>query len=74
MSLHKSLKSKSALKRQRNVLKREERIDRLKKDERWSEEDSVFGLPKVKTVQIKKKGKDKKKKKKEEEETKEQKA
>lgn len=48
MSLHKSLKRKDHLTRRRNVLTRAERLERLKKDERWDEEkDSVFGLAKV---------------------------
>ena len=48
MSLDKSLKSKSKLFRRRNVLKRDERIVRLLQEERWSEGQSAFGLPKVK--------------------------
>lgn len=47
MSLHKSLKIKGQLKRQRNVLSRLERIQILKEEGVWSEDDSVFGLPKV---------------------------
>jgi small basic protein (TIGR04137 family) len=51
MSLHKSLKSRSALERRRNVLTRSERIERLAKEDRWDpEKDSVFGLPKVKIM------------------------
>ena len=65
MSVHKSLVSKSQLSRQRNVLTREERIARLAKEKRWEEGDSVFGLPKVAVVKLKKRGKDKKKKKEE---------
>jgi small basic protein (TIGR04137 family) len=38
---------KSALKRHRNVLSREERIKVLKTEERWQEGDKVIGLPKV---------------------------
>jgi len=52
MSLHKSLKQKNALTRRRNVLTRHERVERLKEDERWDDEASVFGLPKVKSKQI----------------------
>jgi len=49
VSLHKSLKQKNLLARQRNVLTRAERVERLKEDERWEEgQDSVFGLLKVK--------------------------
>lgn len=47
MSIDPSLKLKNALVRHRNVLTRAERIDVLKDEERWSEGDSVLGLPKV---------------------------
>lgn len=48
MSLDRSLKSRDALTRHRNVLKRVERLEKLADEELWSEDkDSVFGLPKV---------------------------
>lgn len=47
MSIDRSLKIKSALRRHRNVLTRAERIEQLKGEERWSEDDSLLGLPKV---------------------------
>ncbi|MHC4571677.1 MAG: small basic protein [Planctomycetota bacterium] len=47
MSIDRSLKIRGALKRHRNVLTRVERIEKLKEEERWSEDDSLFGLPKV---------------------------
>lgn len=47
MSIDRSLKIKGALTRHRNVLTRAERIEQLKEEEKWSEEDSVLGLPKV---------------------------
>lgn len=47
MSIDRSLKIRGALKRHRNVLTRAERIEKLKDEERWSEEDSLLGLPKV---------------------------
>jgi small basic protein (TIGR04137 family) len=47
MSLDRSLKSANALIRHRNVLKRDERLTRLKEAEKWTEQKSVFGLPKV---------------------------
>ena len=50
MSLHKSLKNRGKHVRSRNVLTRDERIARLQKEERWSEEKSVFGLPKVRVT------------------------
>ena len=48
MSIDRSLKVKGALDRHRNVLSRDERIEKLKEEERWNEdEDSVMGLAKV---------------------------
>jgi len=47
MSIDRSLKIKDALSRHRNVLSRAERIEKLKDEERWSEGDSLLGLPKV---------------------------
>ena len=47
MSVDRSLKIKGALSRHRNVLTRAERIEQLKYEDRWSEGDSLLGLPKV---------------------------
>jgi len=47
MSIDPSLKVRNALARHRNVLSRAERIAVLKDEERWSEGDSLLGLPKV---------------------------
>lgn len=47
MSMDRSLKIKGALTRHRNVLTRAERIKQLQEEEKWSEEDSLLGLPKV---------------------------
>ena len=47
MSIDRSFKVKGALSRHRNVLKRAERIEILSEEERWSEGDSLLGLPKV---------------------------
>lgn len=47
MSIDRSLKVKGALERHRNVLTRAERVEKLKEEERWEEEQSVLGLPKV---------------------------
>lgn len=57
--MHKSLRSKSGLMRARNVLTREERIDKLEEKEEWTDEGSVFGLPKVKveTITLRRKAK-----------------
>lgn len=47
MSIDRSLKVTGSLSRHRNVLSRAERIELLKDEERWSEGDSLLGLPKV---------------------------
>ena len=47
MSLDRSLRAANALVRHRNVLTRDERLAKLKEDEKWHEGRSVFGLPKV---------------------------
>jgi len=47
MSVDRSLKIKGALTRHRNVLTRAERVEELKDEGRWSEGDSLLGLPKV---------------------------
>ncbi len=60
MSLHKSLVSKAALKRHRNVLTRAERVKRLMDDGAWGEGRSVFSLPKVRIRRVKAGGKHKK--------------
>jgi len=52
MSLDKSLKSHDKLARGRNVLSREERLQRLLDDEHWKEGDSLFGLPKLKPLRM----------------------
>ena len=53
MSQHPSLRISDKDKKQRSVLKRHERIKTLKEKEKWDEEDSVFGLPKVKITRFK---------------------
>ncbi len=65
MTLDKSLQRRGRLVRSRNVLKRGERIDQLKTEERWQEGQSPFGLPKVRVMKTVV-GKKKKKKAKEE--------
>jgi len=47
MSIDRSLKVRNALTRHRNVLTRAERVKILAEEERWTEEDSILGLPKV---------------------------
>ncbi|MGD8450345.1 MAG: small basic protein [Phycisphaerae bacterium] len=47
MSIDRSLHSRSSLVRHRNVLTRAERVERLKTQERFAEDQPVLGLPKV---------------------------
>ena len=61
MSIDKSLKMKGKLVRPRNVFTRIERIKILKDEGKWEPTMSVFGIPKVKSVKIKRKGKSEKK-------------
>lgn len=50
MSIHRSLATRGALVRTRNVLTRLERCLTLKSAGKWAEEESsIFGLPKVRT-------------------------
>jgi len=53
MSQHRSLRSKSKGSAHRSVLKRHERIKELKDKEKWDEEKSIFGLPKLKIIKFK---------------------
>jgi len=48
MSMHPSLKAATKIATKRNVLKRFERIELLKKQGKWKEGDRALGLPKVK--------------------------
>ena len=61
MSIDKSLRMKGKLVRPRNVFTRIERIKILKDEGKWEPTMSVFGIPKVKSVKIKRKGKSEKK-------------
>lgn len=53
MSQHPSLRSSAKDKQHRSVLKRYEKIRILKDKELWKEENSVFGLSKVKVTRFK---------------------
>ena len=48
MSQHRSLKGTSTITAKRNVLKRFERVELLKKRGQWKETSKVIGLPKTK--------------------------
>ncbi|MBX9679665.1 MAG: small basic protein [Gemmataceae bacterium] len=52
MSIDKSLRRKNSLARTRNVLTRAERIETMKKEERWGDGRSPYGLPKTKVLKI----------------------
>lgn len=59
MSLHRSLQTAGALMRHRNVLTRTERLERLDKEKRRGKNESVLGLPKVRSIKAAKKKKKK---------------
>ena len=48
MSQHRSLKGASTIAAKRNVLKRFERVELLKKRGQWKDNQKVIGLPKTK--------------------------
>ena len=62
MTIDKSLKIRTGMIRNRNVLTRAERIEKLAAADRWSEGNPVFGLPKVRVQKISLKKKKKAKK------------
>jgi len=62
MTIDKSLRVRAGMIRNRNVLTRAERIEKLKSSERWSEGDEVLGLPKVRVAKMALKKKKKAKK------------
>ena len=53
MSIHPSLTISEKDKKARSVLKRTERIRQMQEKGKWKEGDSVYGLPKIKTLRIK---------------------
>ena len=53
MSIHPSLTISEKDKKTRSVLKRIERIRQMQEKGNWKEGDSVYGLPKIKTLRIK---------------------
>ena len=58
MSIHRSFRSANRLEKHRNVLSRQERIEKLESLKRWDEDDdSVFGIPKVRNIKIRSKKK-----------------
>jgi small basic protein (TIGR04137 family) len=67
VAIDQSLRRKGRLARSRNVLKREERIEQMKREERWHEGRSPLGLPKTRVVKVAAKKKKKAKEEKAEE-------
>lgn len=53
MSIHPSLNLSQKDKKSRSVLKRIERLKIMIEKKQWKEGDSVWGLPKIKTLRIK---------------------
>lgn len=49
MSRHRSFKGVSSITAKKSVYPRSERLEILKKEGKWDESKSVYGLPKVKT-------------------------
>ncbi|MCA9174519.1 MAG: small basic protein [Planctomycetales bacterium] len=62
MTIDKSLKVRSGMIRNRNVLTRAERITKLLEADRWKEGDPVLGIPKTRVVKVSLKKKKKVKK------------
>ena len=62
MTMDKSLRVRAGMARARNVLTRDERIQRLKQADRWKDGDAPLGLPKVRVFKLAMKQKKKKKK------------
>ncbi|MBI4230590.1 MAG: small basic protein [Planctomycetes bacterium] len=60
MSIHRSFVGPGGMQKHRNVLSRDERIARMREEERWKEGRSLFGLPKLRSIKPKKKAKAKK--------------
>ena len=53
MSIHPSLSSSEKAKKVRSVLKRAERLKILMDKDSWKQGQSIFALPKIKTIRIK---------------------
>ena len=53
MSIHPSLTISEKDKKTRSVLKRIERIRQMREKGNWKQGDSVYGLPKIKSLRIK---------------------
>jgi small basic protein (TIGR04137 family) len=52
VTIDKSLKTRSRLARARSVLSRDERIAKMREEDRWTEGRSPFGLPKIRVAKL----------------------
>jgi small basic protein (TIGR04137 family) len=52
MTVDKSLRTRKGIVRARNVLTRAERIEKLSQQDRWTEENGPYGLPKVRVYRV----------------------
>ncbi len=62
MTMDKSLKVQAGAIKARNVLTRAERISKLQESNRWKDESTVLGMPKVRVIKVSLKKKKKVKK------------
>lgn len=60
MTLDRSLKGKGRLARARSVLSRDERIAKMREEDRWQDGRSPFGLPKIRVAKAASRKKEKK--------------
>lgn len=61
VSIHSSFRTGSSASKHRNVLSRQERLDKLEEQGRWdTSKDGLFGLPKVRSIKVAMKKKKKK--------------
>lgn len=70
MTMDKSLKVQAGAIKSRNVLTRAERIAKLQESNRWNDESTVLGMPKVRVLKVSLKKKKKVKKEEDEPKTK----
>ena len=56
MSQHPSLRVDSVGAKHRNVLTRLERIKKMQEEDNWKDRESIYNLPKIKSLKIKVKG------------------
>jgi small basic protein (TIGR04137 family) len=52
VTIDKSLKRKGRLARTRNVLKRSERVTTMQAEDKWLEDQTIFGLPKLRVIKM----------------------